>query len=331
MGLRPPGAPGSPYDWGVRDSRWAGVVTRVVEVAGHPVRVLVHPGPPGGGGVPHLLLHGLGGAGTNWLEVMAGLARQGPVAAPDLPGSGETPPPAGGSARLRAATGFVPALCRALSWPRVVLHGNSFGGLVAVLAAAEHPELVHRLVLVAPALPAPRGRTHETPVAALLRFLPFLLPGLGFWVVRHRLEQLVPEQMLEDSVRIGYARPERMRPALRALWLENLWRAREQAWRPGAFAQAARSMMRALAGSRQVLAAVAAVEAPTLVVWGERDQLISRATVEGLVGRRPDWELATLPDCGHGPQLELPDRYLEVVGGWLARTGVPTGAATAGS
>lgn len=309
------------YDWGARDPRWQGVRTDEVAVRGHPVRVLRHAGPPDGGGVPQLLLHGLGGSATNWLEVAAGLGGHGPVVACDLPGFGETPVPDGGSARIRASAGFVPALCQVLGWKRVVLHGQSMGGLVATLVAADRPELVDRVVLVSPAVPPlPRLRARQTSVAVLLRFLPFLMPGLGGGLIRYRWSRLTPELVLEDSLRFTYADPHRLRPAVRRVWLDGLRSAMRLPGRVGPVVQATESLMRFLAG-REVLAAVDGVAAPTLVVWGAEDGLLSQATLDGLADRRPDWDVAVLPGVGHHPQLEAPDTYLGVVGEWLAGRG----------
>jgi hypothetical protein len=34
---------------------------------------------------------------------------------------------------------------------------------------------------------------------------------------------------------------------------------------------------------------------------------------------RPDWDLIQLEDTGHTPMMDAPLRFLDVVGGWLAR------------
>ena len=47
---------------------------------------------------------------------------------------------------------------------------------------------------------------------------------------------------------------------------------------------------------------------------------------EHLATLRPDWRIAVLPDVGHVPQMETPDRYVAVVQRWLADGRVDTGA-----
>lgn len=305
-------------DWGERDPRWAGIRTAWVDVQGTAVRTLrVDPTPEGRGGTPQLLVHGLGGSATNWLEVMAGLARYGAVLAMDLPGFGHTEPPVPGAARVRANARFVPALCRALGWDRVVLHGNSMGGLITTLVAGDHPPLVERLVLVNPGLPAPRTQMHRLPPSALLRFAPFLSRRLGRAAMHHLHDRLDAEQLYEQTIDVIYADRENLRPALREVAIENVAHAHHHDWRIDGFVDAATSLVGLVTGARTVLRAVDAITAPTLVLWGDADQLVGRPVIDGLVVRRPEWDLHVFPGCGHVPMLEFPDDYLDVVGRWL--------------
>ena len=113
----------------------AGARSRFVDVDG-PAHVLDLGGPTT---VPLLVgLHGLGGFHLNWMAVGPGLGRRCRVVALDLVGHGLTPvagpnrrhggPPSPGE-RLPAPLGGGP----------VILMGNSMGGLVAALQAAEEP------------------------------------------------------------------------------------------------------------------------------------------------------------------------------------------------
>lgn len=320
----------SPPDWGVLDDRWAGIRTEWMDVRGHPVRVLRSDGADGGR--PQLLLHGLGGSATNWLEVVRALARFGPVAAPDLPGFGETRPPRPSAARIPTNAQFVTALADTLGWDRVTVHGNSMGALIATLVAAERPELVRRLVLASPALPAPRKDALRVPKMALVTFAPFFVPAFGESVFRRRYARTSADELYGQTVRLVFGDPDRIRPPLREVGIANARRGKELGWRVESFSQASASIVELLLGARRVVAAIDRIAAPVLVVWGDRDRLIGRAVVEGLVERRPDWDLEILPDVGHAPMLERPDRYLELVTAWLHERGVaPALAPTAGA
>ena len=57
-----------------------------------------------------------------------------------------------------------------------VLVGNSMGGMVSLLLAAAHPELVAGLVLIDPSIPVPRQRPD---LAVSATFLVYATPFLG--------------------------------------------------------------------------------------------------------------------------------------------------------
>lgn len=305
-------------DWGERDLRWHGIRTEWLDVHGTQVRTLRADGPEDG--VPTVLVHGLGGAATNWLEVIAELARRGPVLAMDLPGFGETEPPRDTAVRVRAQARFVPALCRAVGWDRVTLMGNSMGGLVSVLVAGRYTELVDRLVLVNPGLPAPARAALRVPLTALVTFAPFVV-GAGERVMRHRHARKSPRELYDETLRLILSDPDGVRPAIREVGLEAAEHGRELSWRLASFVTAAESMMAQLIGPGRgrVQRAVATIEAPTLLLWGLDDRLVGRAVIDGLLARRPDWDCHVWEDVGHVPMIEVPDAFLDVVTGWLAR------------
>lgn len=298
-------------DWGVLDPRWAGVRDEWLEVGGHPVHVLRADGP--GEGIPQLLIHGLGGSATNWIEVIGALSQRGPVVAPDLPGFGRTEPPHVRAARVPHNVRFVWSLARSLGWDEVELHGNSMGGLISVLLASQHPELVTRLVLVAPGLPAQLTALHRIPRMALLTFAAFAVPGLGERVMRRRHQRHTAEELYDMTLDLVHHDPDRVRPAIRAIALRNVEFGQQASWRLPAFVAAAESLVGLHVGGRRVSGAVDAVSCPTLVVWGEQDQLVGRHVIDHLQDRRPDWEFERLGDCGHVPMIEWPDRYLDLV------------------
>lgn len=309
-------------DWGERCERWAGIRTEWIDVQGTAVRTLRADAAAGAeDGTPTVLVHGLGGSATNWLEIMGGLTEHGPVLAMDLPGFGETEPPRTTAPRVTANARFVVALCRAVGWDRVVLMGNSMGGLLATLVAGREQALVDRLVLFNPALPAPVTAAHRAPKMALVTFAPFLVPGVGTRLLRRRYTRMSAEDLARETRELCYGDPGRASEAMSALTVEQAERGRELRWRLPSFVTAASSMLALLVGSGRprAHAAIEAVAAPTLLLWGDRDQLVGSPVIDGLVARRGDWEQVTFATAGHVPMMELPDDVLEVVGDFLAR------------
>jgi len=86
-----------------------------------------------------------------------------------------------------------------------------------------------------------------------------------------------------------------------------------------AFVEAAGSIVMTHLRPAPVARLVARVAAPTLVIHGERDALVSVDAAGRLAVQRPDWEVTILEDTGHLPMLEAPRRLLGVLEAWLER------------
>lgn len=301
-------------DWSARDEAWRGIHGETLNVRGRPARILRHAGT---GGTPQLLVHGLGGSARNWLDVMGPLAVHGEVVAADLPGFGATPVPDGGSARVRANAGFVRALLDELGWERVTLYGNSMGGLISVLVAGRDAR-VERLLLLNPALPAARrDMLRALSPRVFTRIIPAALPGLGRALIELGFRQRTAEELVDESLASVFADIERIRPAMREALIDNARLAKTEPWRRAGLAEAASSLVTMIAEAGELFDAIDAISAPTLLLWGDADRLVSGHVIAGLVDRRPDWDQHVFGGVGHAPQVEAPDEFTSVVSAWL--------------
>jgi pimeloyl-ACP methyl ester carboxylesterase len=85
-----------------------------------------------------------------------------------------------------------------------------------------------------------------------------------------------------------------------------------------------------------VIQALAAASTPTLVLWGERDVVLPHAHLAAAAAALPHAITRSLPDLGHGPQIEAPDRIAAIMTeffGQVDRSGVlpvPTGPRSSG-
>ncbi|MFA9432533.1 alpha/beta fold hydrolase [Egicoccus sp. AB-alg2] len=312
-------------DWSERCRRWAGIRSEWIDVDGVRVHVLRTDGADPQG-TPQLLIHGLGGCATNWIEVICDLAAHGPVVAPDLPGFGRTEPTEPGRVRVPDNAEFLQLLLDELGWDEAVVHGNSMGGMLAVHLAGLAPERVARLVLAAPAFPTPPTALHRVPPTTLARFAPFALPGLGRFAMRLLSSAVSPERYFQEAARFIHADPDRVTPEARAVGLEDVSLGRDAPWRVAAFTAAAESVVRSMLAPGDLLKLIDDAAMPVLVVWGDADRLISRTAIDHVMKRQPTWDLEVLPSVGHVPMLEAPADYVAAVDDWL-QVATPTALA----
>lgn len=160
-------------------------------------------------GPGYVLVHGIGMAHEYWSDVAAELGRSGTVYALDLPGFGDAPQ-LDEPLTMRGAGDLLADLVRAEGIADPVLVGHSAGAQAVAEAAAWHPELFERIVLIAPTV-NPRERSAGKQALRLLQDLSLTHPkvlGLGVvsyakagvsWyleslppVIEHRVELTLP-------------------------------------------------------------------------------------------------------------------------------------------
>jgi pimeloyl-ACP methyl ester carboxylesterase len=273
-------------------------------------------------GPPHgpvsVLVHGLGGGLLNWALVAPGLAERGRVLALDLPGFGLTPV-AGRGSTVAACRWVLDGFLRRVDLDRVVLFGNSMGGMVTIAQAEADPPGVRGLVLANAALP-PKGSSFVgVPPSVSAGFLLTGTRRLGPALLQRRTDRLGAERMVWATLEYCTAHAESLDPAWVAATIESF-----RVWvdRPGAsavFSEAARSIVRAYTFARAYRRRLSGIRAPALLIHGASDRLVPVANAWQAAREHANWDLVVLPDTGHVPQVERPDRFLATVGPWLDR------------
>lgn len=117
---------------------------RLIPVPRGPVGVREH-----GDGRPVVLLHGLVANGLVWRHVATGLGAGIRCIAPDLALGSHTPAVPDADLTLPGLAQTVVDLLDALGIEQTVLVGNGYGGDIAQVVAACHPERIEGLVLIA--------------------------------------------------------------------------------------------------------------------------------------------------------------------------------------
>jgi len=122
-------------------AKQAGLDERFADVRGVRMRYFV-----GGEGPPLILVHGLGGAASNWSELAPLLVRTHRLLVPELPGhGGSTPLP--GVSGLEPFADRVAAVAEREGMLPAPVVGHSLGGMVVLRLALRHPDAVQALVL----------------------------------------------------------------------------------------------------------------------------------------------------------------------------------------
>ncbi len=280
----------------------------------------------GGEGEIMLLVHGLGGSLANWDAVGPRLAKDRRVLAIDLPGFGMSPPQA--NYRLETHARAVANFIEAAGYP-VVLVGNSMGGLVSEFVAAHRPDLVSRLILVSPATPI-RLPDPEFDWLTGLRLGLEATPYLGAAILRAVGKRLTPEEIVELSLKMISHNPSRIPPDVVASLTDTARERYHFPWAAVALNRSASSIAWLYRRPREYVRMIRQIEAPTLVVQGKVDPIVSPSAVRWMVSLRSDWDHVEMENTGHTPQLDASVRFCRVLEDWLSSsqsvdmTGSPT-------
>ncbi|NEC63302.1 alpha/beta hydrolase [Streptomyces sp. SID9727] len=274
---------------------------RSVELPGLTLTVRSRPS-RGPGLPPALFVHGLGGSSQNWSALMPLVDDLADCEAVDLPGFGDSPPPDDGN---YSVTGHARAVIRLLDAQErgpAHLFGNSMGGAVATRVAAVRPDLVRTLTLISPALPEIRVQRTAAPTALLA------LPGVASLFAR-----LSRDWTAEDRTRgvmaLCYGDPARVSEAGFRDAVAEMERRLELPYFWDAMARSARGIVDAytLGGQHGLWRQAERVLAPTQLVYGGRDRLVSFRMARRASAAFRDARLLTLPDAGHVAMMEYPE------------------------
>ncbi|WP_324197303.1 alpha/beta fold hydrolase [Nocardia cyriacigeorgica] len=284
-------------DIGVEARRTARVGDRDIyytESGSGPVVVLLHGGGPGASGM------------SNYARNVASLAGRFRVIVADMPGYGRSTKRIDQSDPFGDLAAAVGGLLDVLDVPSAHLVGNSYGGAAALRLAMDRPEKVDRLILMGP---GGVGTTRALPTKGLQTLLAYY-GGAG--PSREKLATFLREYLVYDASAITddmidrryrdsidpevVANPPLRRPsgptALRTLWRMDFTRD----------------------------ARLATVNHPTLVVWGEADQVNRPAGARMLAERMPNCDVYMAARTGHWVQWERADLFNELAAAFLGES-----------
>jgi proline iminopeptidase len=255
-----------------------------------------------GKGAPVVVLSGGPGLSASYMEpVTAELARDHRCIVPDQRGTGGSKLAKidATTANLAAYVADLEALREKLALPKLAILGHSWGGMLAMAYAAEHPDRVLRLVLVGSGGPS----------SAFFRYFPDNIQ-MRLWPEDLKMAaeaQSAPDpgmaMLLARMPGYFYSHEEGVK--LRATMDPKIIT-------PGI----AETVLGALANGYDLAPKLRAVHAPVLVIQGRQDPVGESTAIEicdAIAGSKVVW----LERCGHFPWIEAHDLFFEQVRAFL--------------
>ncbi len=256
-----------------------------------------------GEGPPLLLLHGFGGEIWMWEKQVAALSQRYRLYIPDLLGYGYSDRP-----KVDYTPSFFVEMIKQfmdrLGVSRAGLIGNSMGAGIAWALALTHPERVDKLILIDGIPPQVVPAVHNRPLRWFLamRHIPLLTylivalrtrrtVRLGLTEAVHH-DRLITDAVVERQYRIG---------------------------RIAGTARAIASTVRYTDEAARYAGALETLRQPTLIIWGEQDELFSVEVGKQLHASIRDSELVVIKDSGHMPMWETPDETNRAILEFLGR------------
>ncbi len=252
-----------------------------------------------GAGEPLLLLHGAGGGAANWYRLIAPLAEQYRVLAPDLPGFAFSDPINAGVYLGRQVGELIAAWLQSIGVARAKVVGTSFGGLVALRLAESFD--TPRVVVTDTV-----GLASRTSILLRLATLPFIARLViapsrrGTRVLLRRVLTSTPLRAADEHALAEYL----------------YWSAKRN---DSAAMARAFTRFASMRGQRDVVSVdqLRRLADRLLLIWGERDRFLPLADIQqncALAGCR---EVRIIPGAGHSPNWERPEMLLDIIRDFL--------------
>jgi pimeloyl-ACP methyl ester carboxylesterase len=249
-----------------------------------------------------VLLHGLMGCADTFEPLLRQLDSAHHVIALDFPGTID--------ASLLSTAELVARFTKELGLHKPIVLGHSHGGAVAMSVAARYRDLLHSIVLLAPAHPwfdegDPLIRFYLTLPG---RLFAYSMPWYPEWVQILGLRRMAGRRSCDT--------PEHLRP-----YRENLRT-------PGTMSHLLRLLRtwhKDMAGLARALKKKP-LKTPSLIIWGDSDRAVPLTSATALREHLGHSELLVLPGIGHRPAEESPELIAGFIQQWLEADLVPAAA-----
>lgn len=242
--------------------------------------------------IPLVLIHGTGSSLFTWDGWVKELGKDFRIIRLDLPAYGLTGPNKTHDYSMEYYAITVRQVLEKLNVKSCYIAGNSLGGGVAWKYAVMYPTLVKKLILVdAAGYPI---QSKSVPIGFRLARMP---------IIKNLFLKITPKSIVESSLKNVYFDDSKVTPAL----VEQFWEMTCREGNRAAFmARMEQSVPQKDASGKAPWEAIKTISAPTLILWGEHDMLITLESAKRLHQDLPNDSLIVYPNAGHVPMEEIP-------------------------
>jgi len=239
-----------------------------------------------GEGPAILVLHGWGGSSDSWIDVQDILANQGyNVIVPDFPGFGKSITPLEPWS-LSDYTKWMIDFINYLKIERFYLVAHSFGGRIAIKFATQYPEKIKSLILCDSAGIKPK---------------PGFKTRLIYWTARIGNAIFTPKHLA------------RFRDGAQNFFYIFL-RHKDYVKANSTMKETIKKVL-----EEDLLTELSQIKVKTLIVWGDDDKLVPVRYAYIFKEKIENSEIKLLPEIGHSPHLEAPEKLAEIITDFLSK------------
>lgn len=242
--------------------------------------------------LPLVLIHGTSSSLHTWDSLLIRLKGEKKIIRMDLPGFGLTGPNPDRDYSIEFYNRFLDSFLIKIKIDSCILVGNSLGGSIAWHQALNDSLRIKRLILI-DAGGYPR-KNEKGNIGFKLAAMPVIGPVLS---------KFTPQWLIRKSIEEVYADKSKITIPLINRYYDLLLREGNR--------QATLDIFRQ--HRKPDAEKIRSIKTPTLIIWGEKDQLIDVANASLFHQDITSNSLVVLPQSGHVPMEESPDEVAEAI------------------
>jgi pimeloyl-ACP methyl ester carboxylesterase len=257
------------------------------EIQGHRMHFIQKSSGQKGSGEDVLFIHGLGASHFVWRFLLSQLSQYFKVTAIDLIGFGKSDKPNTFAYDLDSQCQIILEFMDKMDIQKCVLVGSSMGGMIALRLAQTHPERFPRLVAISPAYDP------QITFFDLNRFQ-FLSPMVGPFISERVIQQIMTrvytdKSLINKETIQAFSQPYNNNPLAIESFVKSFRLLRDP----------------------RVFQELPQIKVPTLILWGDKDKVISSKFASKIKKSMPFAEVLIHPTAGHHAHEDAPDWAFE--------------------